>query len=147
MDLSAQIALRKWCELLEKHGGRDKVIRVTGYICTFISDLPVSNIFQTSSHSIINCNHYLQGMRDTPLSKKLVLVGRQMSYCRTVLRLFDDLPMLNRTLSYGLGSSEKDQIIRLSNVLSIIVNTFYYPLEHIAWAGDQKVATIGNGPI
>jgi len=83
-------------------------------------------------------------MRDTPLSKKLVLVGRQMSYCRTVLRLFDDLPMLNRTLSYGLGSSEKDQIIRLSNVISNIVNTFYYPMEHIAWAGDQKVLTLGN---
>ena len=67
-----------------------------------------------------------------------------MSYCRTVLRLFDDLPMLNRTLSYGLGSSEKDQIIRLSNVISNIVNTFYYPMEHIAWAGDQKVLTLGN---
>ena len=87
---------------------------------------------------------HLQRMRGTPLSKKLVLVGRQMSYCRTVLRLFDDLPMLNRTLSYGLGSSEKDQIIRFSNLLSNIINTLYYPMEHIAWAGDQSVIAVGN---
>lgn len=41
MDVPLQIALRKWCELLDMHGGRDKIIRVTGYIFAMISDLPV----------------------------------------------------------------------------------------------------------
>ena len=41
MDLTLRIALRKWCELLQQHSGRDKVVRVTGYICTLISDFPV----------------------------------------------------------------------------------------------------------
>ena len=67
-----------------------------------------------------------------------------MSYCRTILRLFDDLPMLNRTLSYGIGSGEKDNIIRISNLLSNAINTCYYPMEHIAWAGDQGVITVGK---
>ena len=39
--LTLQIALRKWCELLDVHAGRDKILRITGYICTLISDLPV----------------------------------------------------------------------------------------------------------
>jgi len=41
MELTLTIALRKYCELIEKHGGRDKVVRICGYICTLISDLPV----------------------------------------------------------------------------------------------------------
>lgn len=87
---------------------------------------------------------YCQGVRDTPLSKKCSIIGRQMSYCRTMLRLFDDLPMLNRTLSYGIGSGEKDTIIRITNLLSNAINTCYYPMEHIAWAGDQGVIALGN---
>ncbi len=51
--------------------------------------------------------------------------------------------MLNRTLSYGIGSSEKDQIIRISNLLSNVINTCYYPMEHIAWAGDQGIVALG----
>ncbi|KAK4008189.1 peroxisomal membrane protein 11C [Daphnia magna] len=121
-NLSLQIALRKWCELLDIHSGRDKILRITGYICTLISDLP--------------------GTRDTPLAKKMSTVGRQISNSRTINRLFDDLPMLNRTLSYGIGSNEKDQIIRISNLLSNIINTCYYPLEHIAWAGDHGVFAV-----
>ena len=42
MEIPLRIALRKWCELLEVHGGRDKVTRLSGYVCTFVSDLPVS---------------------------------------------------------------------------------------------------------
>lgn len=84
-----------------------------------------------------------QGIRGTPSSKKVLIVGKQLSYCRTILRLFDDLPMLNRTLSYGLGSNEKDLISRLTNLLSNVINTIYYPLEHIAWAGDQGVIAVG----
>ena len=84
-----------------------------------------------------------QGIRGTTSSKKVLIVGKQLSYCRTILRLFDDLPMLNRTLSYGLGSNEKDLISRLTNLLSNVINTIYYPLEHIAWAGDQGVIAVG----
>ncbi|XP_046453421.1 peroxisomal membrane protein 11C-like [Daphnia pulex] len=120
--LSLQIALRKWCELLDAHAGRDKILRITGFICTLLSDLP--------------------GTRNTPLAKKFLTVGRQISNSRTINRLFDDLPMLNRTLSYGIGSSEKDQIIRISNLISNVINTCYYPLEHLAWFGDQQLLAV-----
>lgn len=67
-----------------------------------------------------------------------------MSYCRTLLRLFDDVPALNRTLTYGLGSHESDKVMRFTNLLSNMINTLYYPMEHLAWAGDQGVLPLGK---
>lgn len=39
------------------------------------------------------------------LGKSLLLFSAQLSHCRTVLRLFDDLSMLAYSHSYGLGAS------------------------------------------
>lgn len=52
--------------------------------------------------------------------------------------------MLNRTLTYGLGSHETDKIMRFTNLLSNMINTLYYPMEHLAWAGDQGVLPLGK---
>lgn len=69
--------LGKCSEFLETYSGRDKVMRLLYYSAQLISGLTNS--------------------------KKLDTFSEHLSECRTVLRLFDDLPMLNYTLMYGLG--------------------------------------------
>lgn len=55
MDFSTfQKVLRKWCELLEAHNGRDKVIRITGFTCTLISDFPVNSLERGILKSFFN---------------------------------------------------------------------------------------------
>ena len=69
--------LEKCSEFLETYSGRDKVMRLLCYSAQLLSGL----------------NN----------SKRLDKFSDHLSECRTVLRLFDDLPMLNYTLMYGLG--------------------------------------------
>ncbi|XP_069505342.1 peroxisomal membrane protein 11C isoform X2 [Ambystoma mexicanum] len=71
--------------------------------------------------------------------KSLLAVASQLSHCRTVLRLFDDLSMFTYSAQYGLGKKEKDQVVRLLSVLSNMADQLYYPCEHVAWAADAKV--------
>lgn len=73
-------------------------------------------------------------------------MGKQLSLTRTTLRLFDDLLQLNRTLSYGLGSGERDIIVQLTTLLSNAINTFYYPMEHIALFSDLGVFKTASAP-
>lgn len=40
---------------------------------------------------------------ESPLGRGLLGVSAQLSHCRTVLRLFDDLAMLAYSRQYGLG--------------------------------------------
>lgn len=68
-------------KFLSSHSGRDKVMRILSYTTKLVSGLITSET----------------------MTKKLDTFGSQLSECRTVLRLFDDLPMLNYTLTYGLG--------------------------------------------
>lgn len=68
-------------KLLQTYSGRDKVIRTVTYLSLMLSGISKSN----------------------ENSKKFLTVSLQLSLCRTILRLFDDLPMLSYTLSYGLG--------------------------------------------
>ncbi|KAM5190528.1 peroxisomal membrane protein 11C isoform 4-T4 [Callospermophilus lateralis] len=70
---------------------------------------------------------------------RLLVVSAQLSHCRTVLRLFDDLAMFVYTKQYGLGSEEKDVFVRWLSVLGNIADQLYYPCEHVAWAADAKV--------
>jgi len=127
MEPPLKTALKQWCELLQKHGGRDKVVRISGYICTVIADFP--------------------GVRDGPLCDKLRIVGKQLSLTRTTMRLFDDLVMLNSTLNYGWGSGETDTIKRISMLLSNLINTCYYPVEHLAWASDRGLIKLDSSPL
>jgi len=104
MEPPLKTALKQWCELLQKHGGRDKVVRISGYICTVIADFPVT-IFIVK---LVYETHYslqLQGVRDGPLCDKLRIVGKQLSLTRTTMRLFDDLVMLNSNITFGLKFS------------------------------------------
>ncbi|GFG31951.1 hypothetical protein Cfor_01862 [Coptotermes formosanus] len=68
-------------KFLSTHNGRDKVIRTLFYTAKLASAL-------TSSEETVF---------------KLETISGQLSACRIVLRLFDDIPMLNYTLTYGLG--------------------------------------------
>lgn len=67
-------------ELLESYSGRDSVIRAANYLSLYLS----------------------ARTRGTK-SLKLKRISEQLSYCRLILRLFDDLPMLRYTVTYGLG--------------------------------------------
>ncbi|XP_063770843.1 peroxisomal membrane protein 11C isoform X2 [Pseudophryne corroboree] len=71
--------------------------------------------------------------------KSLLIVASQLSNCRTVLRLFDDLSMLTYSLQYGLGKQEEDYLIRWISVIGNIFDQLYYPCEHVAWAADAGV--------
>ena len=77
---------------------RDKLIRLLQYICRFLS-----------------------GAAQTNSGKKLALIASELGSCRTVLRLFDDIPMLSHTLRYGFGSK----------VLSFVSlkNRFFFMLQ------------------
>ena len=140
------LALRRWCQLLETHSGRDKVIRAAGYVCTILSELPVRFVFGNDIVPIFFQVFLFQAIRSSSYAAKIKIVGRQLSACRIIQRLFDDLPQLSRTLNYGLGSGEKDLIIRCSMLLSNFVSTVYYPIEHIAWAGDQTIMPVDSKP-
>ena len=67
-------------ELLDSYSGRDSVIRAVNYTCLYFS-----------------------GCTSRSTSLKLKKISEQLSYCRLILRLFDDLPMLRYTVMYGLG--------------------------------------------
>jgi peroxin-11C len=68
-------------KFLSTHNGRDKVIRTLSYTAKLTASL-------VSSEEVV---------------RKLETISSQLNACRTVLRLFDDIPMLNYTLTYGLG--------------------------------------------
>lgn len=67
-------------DLLENYSGRDKFLRLIYYgIKTF------------------------SGLCSKSTSSSLIIFNSHIDSCRTFLRLFDDLPMLRYTMSYGLG--------------------------------------------
>ena len=90
---------------------------------------------------------YSQGLRHSPISAKFQIIGRQISASRMVQRIFDDLPILNRTISYRLGEGEKDLIIRLSMLAGQLISTFYSPIETLCWAGDHKIIAVDPAPL
>lgn len=78
------------------------------------------------------------------MGRRLLVVSAQLSHCRTVLRLFDDLAMFVYTKQYGLGAEEEDVFIRWLSVLSNMADQLYYPCEHVAWAADAKVLQVDS---
>ncbi|KAJ7412309.1 Peroxisomal membrane protein 11C [Willisornis vidua] len=69
----------------------------------------------------------------------LLAASAQLSSCRTVLRLFDDLAMLRHSCGYGLGPQDEDLLVRGLSVLCNVANQLYYPCEHLAWAADVGI--------
>ncbi|XP_052331125.1 peroxisomal membrane protein 11C isoform X1 [Oncorhynchus keta] len=118
-----QNSLESLVNVLESYRGRDKVIRTLCYgsqlVGGVLSEKP--------------------GRSTAQLGKSLLLFSAQLSHCRTVLRLFDDLSMLTYSQSYGLGAGEEDSALRWMSVLNNVADQLYYPCEHIAWAADAKI--------
>ncbi|XP_007951860.1 peroxisomal membrane protein 11C [Orycteropus afer afer] len=107
---------------LESYRGRDRLIRTLGYCCQLVGGILVE---QCPAQSDV-------GMR-------LLALSTQLSHCRTVLRLFDDLAMFAYTKQYGLGAEEEDVFVRWVSVLGNLADQLYYPCEHVAWAADAKI--------
>ncbi|NXR41992.1 PX11C protein, partial [Zosterops hypoxanthus] len=74
----------------------------------------------------------------------LLAASAQLSSCRTVLRLFDDLAMLRHSCGYGLGPEGEDALVRGLSVLCNVANQLYYPCEHLAWAADVGIVRAGS---
>uniref|UniRef100_H3CKQ3 Peroxisomal biogenesis factor 11 gamma n=1 Tax=Tetraodon nigroviridis TaxID=99883 RepID=H3CKQ3_TETNG len=120
-----QPSVESLVRLLESHRGRDKLIRT---VC-FGSQL-VGGLLSR------------RGQADAPWQKvgnSLLLFSAQLSRCRTTLRLFDDLPMLAHSHSYGWGGGERDAAVRWLSVLNNLADQLYYPCEHLAWAADAQL--------
>uniref|UniRef100_A0A146KQA3 Peroxisomal membrane protein 11C n=1 Tax=Lygus hesperus TaxID=30085 RepID=A0A146KQA3_LYGHE len=110
-------SLKNLAEYLESYSGRDKVMRILYYAA-----------------------QYAAGRTSTPeVQDKLNEFSDQINSCRTVLRLFDDIPMLYYTLSYGLGKKEPEKFLSFCGVAVNALDQLYYPVEHIAWAADCKL--------
>lgn len=109
-------------DYLETYSGRDKMLRTLSYAAKLLTVC-------TSSKST---------------EKKLKTFGSQMSECRVMLRLLDDLPTLHFVMTYGWGKQEPDRLIRWCQVIQNVVDIVYSPIEHIAWAGQHNIVSINN---
>lgn len=112
---------------LESYRGRDRLIRTLGYGCQLVGGVLLK-----------------QGPARSEVGMRLLAVSAQLSHCRTVLRLFDDLAMFLYTKQYGLGTEEEDAFVRSLSVLGNIADQLYYPCEHLAWAADAKVLHVDS---
>ncbi|XP_043946687.1 peroxisomal membrane protein 11C isoform X2 [Protopterus annectens] len=80
-----------------------------------------------------------KGDQKAEIGKSFLEISSQLSHCRTVLRLFDDLSMFAYSKQYGLGAQEEDHAMRCLSILTNVADQLYYPCEHIAWAADAQV--------
>ncbi|KAM9215445.1 peroxisomal membrane protein 11C [Leptosomus discolor] len=112
---------------LETYRGRDRVVRALCYGCQLAGGA-------------------LAGPQAPPsgLPGSLLAVSAQLSACRTILRLFDDLAALSYSCSYGLGPKDEDGLVRGLSVLCNLANQLYYPCEHVAWAADAGIVRVGS---
>ncbi|XP_060089403.1 peroxisomal membrane protein 11C [Heteronotia binoei] len=108
--------------VLETYRGRDRVIRTLCYGC------------QLTGGALAR-----KDPTQAPLGCSLLALAEQLSHCRTVLRLFDDLAMLAYSCQYGLGAKEEDFAVRWLSVLNNLADQLYYPCEHVAWAADAEI--------
>ncbi|XP_026526596.1 peroxisomal membrane protein 11C [Notechis scutatus] len=108
---------------LETYRGRDRVIRTICYGCQLAGGILVAR----------------RQPGEPSLGQGLLAVSAQLSHCRTVLRLFDDLAMLSYSCQYGLGNKEKDTAMRWLSIFNNVADQLYYPCEHVAWAADAEI--------
>ncbi|XP_069101811.1 peroxisomal membrane protein 11C-like [Argopecten irradians] len=116
--------MERLVSVLESYRGKDRIIRFTGYVATFLAGT-------TKGKSALHFK----------------TIATELSACRTILRLFDDTSMLAHNLVYGTGSKEPVTVLRVLQLISNFVNQLYYPVEHIAWLGDKKILNIETGRI
>ncbi|XP_063297761.1 peroxisomal membrane protein 11C-like [Pelobates fuscus] len=108
--------------VLESYRGRDRVMRTLCYSCQLFGGVMTQKNGEKKNWE-----------------RSLLIVASQLSLCRTVLRLFDDLAMLAYSMKYGLGKREEDCLVRWISVIGNIADQLYYPCEHMAWAADAGV--------
>ncbi|XP_062968723.1 peroxisomal membrane protein 11C [Cynocephalus volans] len=120
-------ALSGLASALESYRGRDRLIRTLGYCCQLVGGVLVKQCPARSE-----------------VGTRLMAVSAQLSHCRTVLRLFDDLAMFMYTKQYGLGTEEEDVFVRWMSVLGNIADQLFYPCEHIAWAADARILHVDS---
>ncbi|XP_076033609.1 peroxisomal membrane protein 11C-like isoform X2 [Oratosquilla oratoria] len=116
--------LRTVIDVLECYRGREKTMRTLQYGLLFITSVPGPDMHHTQIGKLMN---------------RLRSLSTQLGLARVVLRLFDDIPMLGYTFSYGLGKDEPDKIMRCLGVINNLIDQAYFPVEHIAWARDVNV--------
>ncbi|XP_020939596.1 peroxisomal membrane protein 11C isoform X2 [Sus scrofa] len=80
-------ALSGLASALESYRGRDRLIRTLGYCCQLVGGVLVE-----------------QRATRSEVGTRLLVLSSQLSHCRTILRLFDDLAMFVYTKQYGLGA-------------------------------------------
>ena len=103
-----------WAKLLTHPNGKDKMMRLFSYSAMLLG----------SSKLISRTN-----------SSSLMVIASQLSYARTILRLFDDIPMLKYNLDCMKSSNSRsisgdfteNLLIRIIN----LVDQIYYPAEHM----------------
>uniref|UniRef100_A0A8C5CRU3 Peroxisomal membrane protein 11C n=1 Tax=Gadus morhua TaxID=8049 RepID=A0A8C5CRU3_GADMO len=121
-----QESLESLVNTLESYRGRDKVIRTICYGSQLVGGVLSQKTPPGRPSS-------------SDLGNRLLLFSAQLSHCRTVLRLFDDLSMLAYSRSYGLGPEGSDGGLRWISVLNNVADQLFYPCEHVAWAADAKL--------
>lgn len=107
---------------LETTSGRDKVFRLLSYAAKLLTAC-------TSSRST---------------EQKLNIFSKQMSECRVMIRLLDDVPALHDAIAYGWGNKESDSLVRWCQLTQNTIELFYPTIEHITWAGQHKILSINN---
>ncbi|KAJ8674110.1 hypothetical protein QAD02_005372 [Eretmocerus hayati] len=107
-------------EYLDSYEGRDKFLRTLSYAAKLASGFP------SSSNT----------------ADKFKIFSSKMSGARVILRLLDDIPNLHHAMTYGWGQKEPDWFIRTIELIKISVDLFYGPVEHICWAGENKLIPI-----
>lgn len=68
-----------------------------------------------------------------------------MSQTRANLRLFDDLPMIQQSMEYGLGGKESDSIIAKIGLMTNVIDHLYYPVDKICWGLDAGILQFERG--
>jgi len=71
LSVSCVETMETYVSLLQTYGGRDKILRTSGYVASLLSG----------------------SVKNEETAKKLVTVSRQISNSRVVLRFFDDILM------------------------------------------------------
>ncbi|KAG8037706.1 hypothetical protein G9C98_005917 [Cotesia typhae] len=105
---------------LESYEGRDKLLRVLSYAAKLATVIP----------------------RSEENKKKFKIFGSQMSNCRVILRLLDDIPTLNYALTYNWTNKAADSFIKWLEMIEIIVDVIYSPIETLCWAGEHQLVNV-----
>ncbi|CAH0399036.1 unnamed protein product [Chilo suppressalis] len=100
-------------ELLDSYNGRDKVVRLTCYAFKLYGCIINDKAWQSA--------------------------GSRLSGARLMLRLFDDIPMLRHTYSYGLGRHETSKMAAALGVLANIVDQGFLPVEKACWLHEVGI--------